>query len=284
MPAGPLVVTGGAGRLARAIGAEAADALLLTRSDLDIADAPGVDETLDRLRPWAVINTAALADVDACEAHPRVADQVNNLAAGSLASACAQRGIPLVHVSTDYVFGAGAAGPHAEASPVDPVGVYGRSKAQGEARVFAAGGTACVARVAWLFGYPGDFLDQMFARFLAGEPPRVFDQRGSPTPIILAARAVVQVARRLSTGDPTPPILHLAGGPPASRADWFGAALEAFGHARGLETPPIGLVPVPAMRPRDSALDTRLAAALLGLDFGWREAAMRRGEAMLRRP
>jgi dTDP-4-dehydrorhamnose reductase len=220
-----------------------------------------------------VVNTAAVADVDRCEADPDLAFAVNAAGPGALARVCAARGLPLIHISTDYVFTAEHGPAFTEQDAPNAASVYGRSKAEGERRVLDAGGPTCVARVAWLFGHDQDFLHTMLRRARAGEALRVFDQTGVPTPMGLLSDRLGVLAQMMADKAPTPPILHLCGGPPVTRAGWLGAALDVWSAASSLARPPVEVAPPAALRPRFSALDSSLAAGLFGAPLPWRPAA-----------
>ncbi len=273
-----LVVVGGAGRLATALHDVCPTARMAPRRDLDITDPESIARGLDRLEPTAVINTAAMPDVDRCEADPDLAFAVNAQGAGNLARRCAQLGVPLIHISTDYVFGARAPRePYTETDPTDPLSAYGRSKARGETLLLEAAPTSCVARVAWLFGHEADFLHRMLRQAVAGAPLTVFRQTSSPTPVRGLAQQLVTLAASMRAGVAAPPILHLAGEPPASRREWLAPALAAYqarGGGLGCE---IVEVEAPAIRPSFSVLDVSLSARIFGAGLNWRDAAAATG-------
>jgi len=247
------------------------------RGDLDITDPAAFAAVLAARRPAAVINAAAVSQVDRAETEPGRVEAVNAVAPGRMAQACAAAGVPLIHVSSDYVFGAATDRPWTEADPVSPINAYGRLKVEGEARVRAAGGRSCTVRVAWLFGDGEDFIAGLLRRG-AGTSARVAeDQIGSPTPIHALAERMLALADRLIAGDPAiPPILHLAGSPPVSRADWVEAAFQAVVAAGGRPPPLIRArmadFPSAAPRPTYSALDSGRAAELFGGALDWRAA------------
>lgn len=273
-----LVVVGGAGRLATALHRVCPAARLAPRRELDITDPESIARALDRLEPAAVINTAAMPDVDRCEADPDRAMAVNAHGAGHLARRCAALGVPLIHISTDYVFGARAPRPpFTEADPTDPLSAYGRSKALGEALVLDASSAACVTRVAWLFGHEADFLNRMLRQAVAGASLTIFRQTSSPTPVQGLATQLVTLAASMRAGVAAPPILHLAGGPPASRRDWLTPALQAYQARGGGLVCEIVEIEAPAIRPSFSALDVSLSASLLGAGLDWRAAAAATG-------
>ncbi|HTI66488.1 MAG TPA: sugar nucleotide-binding protein [Caulobacteraceae bacterium] len=269
-----MLVAGGRGRVARALtAAGGARVHALSRAELDIRDPDAVAACLRRLRPRAVINSAVVGSLEAVEADIAAARAVNADGPGVLALACAAAGVPLVHLSTDYVFGAPTDRPWREDDPVSPVNAYGAMKAEGERRVLESGAAACVARVAWVFGDGEDFLTRM----LRGGPEVIIaEQVGSPTPIGPLAGRLLALAAKLAEGAAVPPILHLAGTPPASRADWVEAAFDAYAAAGG--GPPRvvragrGSFSAAVSRPGFSALDCSAAAALFGGPLDWKAA------------
>ena len=240
--AAELVVIGAAGLL----GAEVVAAAhrrghrvrALSRADVDITEPAAVGALLDRLRPAVVLNAAAWTDVDGCEDDPARAHRINAEAVGTLAEACTRRGIRLVHLSTDYVFGGTALTTPAgnrrgwrEDDPPAPVNAYGRSKLAGEVRVREAGADHLVVRTAWLSGRAGGFVPRVLeaARHRVWDPGAgplrgVVDRTGSPTVAGHLAVALLDVAGR---GDVTG-TLHLAG---AGAATWFDLACQVVGAA-----------------------------------------------------
>lgn len=271
-----ILVSGGNGRLARALVAVGGPSVhALSRAELDVTDTLAFKAALARLRPDAVINAAAVSNVDASEAATDQAQAVNAQAPGQMAQACAGMGVPFIHISTDYVFGDGVDRPWRESDPVSPINNYGRLKAEAERNVLAAGEGVCVARVAWLFGDGKDFISHLLRG--QGDIAKVAsDQVGSPTPIFALARRLLDLAARMKAQEVVPRILHLAGSPAVSRADWVAAAFDALALA-GKRTPQLERVamayfPSAAPRPRYSALDCSLAADLFGGELDWRNA------------
>lgn len=282
-----ILVTGGAGRLARALVRARPDAITApVRAAFGIAERDSVIAGLDRLRPVAVINTAAFARVDLAESHVADAERDNVRGVDILARACAARGTPLIHISTDLVFGDG--GPWREDDTPAPINVYGRTKLEGERAVQAAGGVATIARIAWLFGHDGDFVQRMLA--LGAERDSVSavdDQTGSPTPEGALALRLLELADRLIAGVSAPPVLHICGAPPATRYEWaktaFDAARDAGARLGRLEPASSDMFPTPAQRPGNSALDTSRATAFFGAPIDWRPTAEAVGRAWAQR-
>lgn len=179
----PILVTGGGGMLAHALGTMWGDEVeLVGRDRLDITDADAVTDAVRGRK--AVINAAAYTAVDNAETNESDAYAVNATGAQNLAVACAAANIRLIHVSTDYVFNGHATSPYDEDAPTGPVSAYGRTKLAGELAVLAAHPTgASVVRTAWLYGAGGpSFLATMLAKARAGDPVSVVtDQMGQPT-------------------------------------------------------------------------------------------------------
>lgn len=269
-----VLVSGGNGRLARALSAVGGPCVqALSRAELDVTDILALKTVLTRLRPDAVINAAAISNVDASEAAMDHVRAVNALAPGQMAQACAEIGAPFIHISTDYVFGGATNRPWRESDPVSPINNYGRLKVEAERNVLAVSDGVCVARVAWLFGDGKDFIIHLL-RGQSHAAKVASDQIGSPTPIFALAKRLLDLAERMKAQDAIPRILHLAGSPAVSRADWVAAAFQALQQA-GRRTPRIERVTMAdfasaAPRPRYSALDCSLAAELFGGELDWR--------------
>ena len=273
-----VLVSGGSGRLARTLSLVGGDRVqVMARAELDISEPAAFQAALARLKPDVVINAAAIASLEACERAPERALAVNARAPGRMARTCTETGTPFIHISTDYVFGAPTDRPWRETDPMSPVNLYGELKAEAERQVLAAGGGVCIARVAWLFGDGKDFI----AHLLRGQDDVVriaHDQVGSPTPIVPLAGRLLDLAERMTARQPTPHLLHLAGSPAVSRADWVATAFDALRRA-GRRTPELVRVPMSDLgssiiRPHYSALDSGLAAELFGSELDWRAAAM----------
>ncbi len=244
----------------------------LTRAELDIADASAVEQAFRRIRPDAALNCAAWTDVDGAESHREQAYAVNADGAGNLARAGRAIGVPLVHVSTDYVFdgeapldSVGARRPYVESDPTGPRSVYGETKLAGETQVLAASPRNTVARSAWVFGTGGrNFAETMLklaaeraaaasSAANAVEPSVrvVSDQVGCPTWSGHLAPALIGLLERDVTG-----LVHLAGG---GHVSWHGFAVEIFRQAEiacRVEEATSAQMTRPAPRPAWSALES----------------------------
>lgn len=151
--------------------------------ELDITDEAAVDAAFAKHRPDAVVNCAAITNVDGCEAKPELAYKVNAEGAGVIARAAEKVGAALVHISTDYVFAGDGTEPYRETDPVAPRSVYGKSKLAGEQEVLSACKKAYILRTAWLYGPGGNNFVKTMLRIgkEKGEVAVVTDQVGNPT-------------------------------------------------------------------------------------------------------
>jgi dTDP-4-dehydrorhamnose reductase len=259
-----LLVAGAAGMLGldvlRAASRAGHELVGLARPELDVADGAAVEEAFARVRPDAALNCAAWTDVDGAESHREQARAVNADGAGHLARAAATAGVPLVHVSTDYVFdgiapldAAGRPRAYVESDPTGPRSVYGETKLAGEQRVLAASPRHTVVRSSWLFGAAGGNFAETMLR-LAGERAVVrvvTDQVGCPTWTGHLAPALLGLIEREITG-----LVHLAG---AGHVSWNGFAREIFRQAEvecAVEAATTEQMARPAPRPAWSALES----------------------------
>ena len=286
-----LLVTGAAGQvgsaMVRAPGAGAFAIAALDRRTLDITEPPAIRAAFAACRPDAVINCAAYTAVDRAEAEASSAFLVNATAPGLLAEACAEAGIPLLHISTDYVFDGEKPGGYAEADPVGPLNVYGASKAAGEAAVRDTLPWHVILRTSWVFSEAGrNFVTTMLRLACERDVLRVVDdQRGGPTAAADVAAALIVIARALLIDRRTVHgTVHFAGGPPVT---WYGFARAIFDAAAPfgwprprLEPIPSAAYPVPAQRPASSVLDCRRYAGTFGALPDWRPALTRMIAAM----
>lgn len=226
----------------------------------DITSRDSIRRALDRLQPDTVVNCAAFTRVDDCETQRDAARQVNAIGPGLLAEEC--RPIRFIHVSTDYVFDGNRTAPETwgEADPTAPLCWYGATKLEGEERVRAAGGRWTIVRTAWLFGATGRNFPLTMLRLSVQNPAKplrvIDDQYGSPT---WSYRLSEQIAIIAEHGGPG--VYHATG---EGSATWYQLAkafLEAMGVPHSIE--PCGMkdYPLPAKRPRNSALENRRLTA-----------------------
>ena len=231
--------------------------------DLPDFDLTRPDHVRDRLPPAElVINCAAYTAVDAAETDRAAADAVNALAPARLASVCAERDLPLFHLSTDYVFDGESDRPYREDDPPHPLNAYGAGKLEGEQRVLEAGGPSLVIRVQSLFGRHGEhFIRKIMRRLEAGpdEVRVVDDQVTSPTYTRHLALAILRLVGAGHTGR-----VHLAAAGSCSWYEFAREAARALGREERIRPVPSSAFPTPARRPARALLDTARFQAWTG--------------------
>ncbi|GAA0597442.1 dTDP-4-dehydrorhamnose reductase [Kutzneria viridogrisea] len=283
-----VLVPGGRGQLGRDLAALAGQVGLLHApgsAELDITDAEAVSDAVSSfavtatdagLRP-VVINAAAHTAVDLAETEPERAFAINELAVGRLAAAAASRGVPLLHVSTDYVFPGDGTRPYEPTDPTGPKSVYGKSKLAGEQAVLAAGDLTWVVRTAWVYGAGGGNFVKAISK-AEGQREQlsvVDDQRGSPTWSADLAAGLLELARTVVAGGARERrVLHCTGGGETTWCGFARAIFEELGADPERVKPcTTEEFPRPAPRPAYSVLsDSAWRAAGLTPLRPWREA------------
>lgn len=259
-----LLVFGRSGQVARELQRQA-EVIALGRDQADLEDPAACAAAIHAHAPAAVINAAAYTAVDRAEEEEPLAHRINAEAPGAMARACAERGIPFLHVSTDYVFDGSGAAPWRPEDPTAPCNAYGRSKRAGELAVMAAGGQAAILRTSWVFSAHGsNFVRTMLRLSETRDALNVVgDQIGGPTPAADIAASLLRMAEAMREGQGGG-IYHYAGQPATS---WACFARETFARAHRQVTVteiPTSAYPTPAPRP----LNSRLDCATLTADFG----------------
>lgn len=279
-----LLIPGGTGQLGHELAARApagAQVQAPGSAGLDITNVGAVVEAVKALAataslPPVVINAAAYTAVDAAETDANRAFAVNADGPRVLAAACSAHGVPLIHVSTDYVFPGDADRPYETDAALGPRSVYGVTKAAGEEAVLGSGAQAWVVRTSWVYGAHG----KNFVKTIAGlaatrdELSVVDDQRGSPTWARDLADGLLELAGLVAAGKEPPPVLHATAG---GDTTWCGFARAIF-EELGLDPARVKPArtadnPRPAQRPAYSVLSNEAwrAAGLAPLR-PWREA------------
>jgi dTDP-4-dehydrorhamnose reductase len=253
----------------------------MSRAEADLSVPEACAAAVADTQAQAVINVAAYTAVDQAEKEEALATRVNGDAPGAMAAAAARRGVPFIHVSTDYVFDGGGTGPWREEDAPGPLGAYGRSKLAGERAVLAAGGRAAVLRTSWVFSAHGqNFVTTMLRVGATRDRLTVVDdQRGGPTAAADIAAALIVMARTLTAGGGETGIFHYAGAPAVT---WYGFARTIFERraALGLGGPGPAVEaiasedwPTPTPRPRNSVLDCSRIRRVFGIaQPDWRQA------------
>lgn len=281
-----LLIAGWQGQIAQALVAVApgrsdVTACAVGRPALDICEVRSIERALGDINPDIVINTAAYTAVDNAENEPERAFALNRDGAGLLALAAARRGVPIIHLSTDYVFDGKKAAPYVETDATAPQTVYGKSKLEGEAAVSAANPKHIILRTAWVYSPFGrNFVKTVLQRARQGAPLRVVnDQLGSPTYAPHLVEAMLAIAGHVTKADASDiawGTYHAAG---SGHASWWEVARQALLNAEDLKHLAAGLeaiatadYPTPAGRPANSQLDCRKLESHFGIRLPeWRE-------------
>jgi len=287
---GPILVTGGTGQVASALGAAGGAAVrVVGRPVLDFDRPESIVASCREAAPWLVVNAAAYTAVDAAEDDAEAAYRANRDGPGALARLCAAAGVPLVHISTDYVFDGAKGAPYVESDPTAPTGVYGASKLAGEQEVLAAWTRTVVLRTSWVYAPSGkNFVRTMLRVGADRDRLRVVaDQRGCPTTAADLADAILAIAARLREGwrDEYAGVFHAAG---SGETTWHGLAVATFEEAArfGARVPVVEAIttaeyPTKAKRPADSRLDCGKLASVFAVRLpDWRVSLARTIDAV----
>jgi dTDP-4-dehydrorhamnose reductase len=280
-----IAVTGRKGQVARALDERGPgrghEIVLLGRPELDLEDPGGTARAIARARPDLVVSSAAFTAVDAAESAAEAAFRVNGAGAGAVAAAAAALGVPVVHLSTDYVFSGEGERPWREDDPIGPRSVYGASKAAGEAAVREANADHVILRTAWVYAPFGHNFARTMLRLAStrDEVRVVADQVGTPTAAFEIAEGVLTVAENLAR-DPAPSLRGLFHMTAAGAATWADFAEAIFAESAAHGGPAARVVriatadyPTPAQRPANSRLDCSRLAATHGVALPpWRES------------
>ena len=248
-----------------------------SRATCDVTDDAALRKVMDEVDPHVVINAAAYTAVDAAEDNPELADAVNANAPAMLGALCAERGLRLVHISTDFVFDGLAPRPYAPGANPSPLGVYGASKRRGEQAVLASGASHAVVRTSWVYGPGGRNFVLTMLRLMReqGRVRVVNDQIGSPT----SARGLADVCWLLALHGDASGLFHWSDVGAISWYD-FACGIHDEALALGLLSAPATIEPIPteafptkAQRPVYSVLDCSATCSALNVTQQlWRDA------------
>ncbi|MSP74797.1 MAG: dTDP-4-dehydrorhamnose reductase [Rhodospirillaceae bacterium] len=279
-----LLVLGAQGQLGQELAALCAvrgiATKLMTRLECDISNPGQIRAAIEDASPSVIVNAAAYTKVDQAEKEASLAQLANSDGPAMLAQASADLGIPLIHVSTDYVFDGSKPSAYIETDPVMPLGVYGRSKEAGERAIRRVQDRHIIVRTAWVYGiYGRNFLKTMLDLAATREGWGVVrDQVGNPTATADLAEALLTAAEKTSASDTCWGTYHFAG---QGDATWFEfaeeivAAQAAFtGKRPALKAITTEEFPTPARRPRNSRLNSDLFASVFDVRaLPWRTRA-----------
>ena len=263
-----IIILGAGGQLGKELSLMATDfdVSAYDRKQLDITNAKAVLDAVKNIQPDCVINAAAYTAVDKAESEAEQAFLVNETGAENIAQACAELSVPMIHVSTDYVFNGDKDSPYNENDPVDPQNVYGESKLKGELKVKEILPQHIILRVSWVFGLHGHNFVKAILR-LASEREElriVADQLGCPTSTVNIAKVILQMVPQIC--EPTFKqfgVYHYCDAPETT---WFGFASAIVEQAKKTQVLKVKQIipimtheyPTPAKRPVNSRMDTAL--------------------------
>jgi dTDP-4-dehydrorhamnose reductase len=255
-----VLVFGQTGQVATELARQAGPDIAMTcmgRDRADLSDPAACAALVTAADADVVINAAAYTAVDKAETEEDLATTINGTAPGAMARACAARGIPFLHISTDYVFDGSGTQPWQPDDATGPLGAYGRSKLAGEQAVRAAGGPHAIMRTSWVFSAHGaNFVKTMLR--LGAEREKlniVADQMGGPTAAADIAAALLTMARAFHAGQGTTGTYHFSGAPDVSWADFAREIFAQSGITCTVEDIPTSAYPTPAKRPANSRMD-----------------------------
>ena len=244
-----------------------ADIVALGRAEVDLSDPTACAAAIHAHRPRAVINAAAYTAVDRAEDEEALANVINGDAPAAMAQACATLNIPLVHISTDYVFAGTGKRDWAPDDNTAPQNAYGRSKLAGEQGIRAAGGNHAILRTSWVFSaHGGNFVRTMLRLSESHDELSVVDdQIGGPTPARAIAAACLSIAQQLCDDPDKAGTYHFSGAPDVI---WCAFAREIFAQTgRPMRVSPIATrdYPTPAARPLNSWLNCQTTEQVFGI-------------------
>lgn len=262
-----LLVFGSTGQVACELHRLVPEATFLSRAEADLSDPPSCSEAIALSDADVVINAAAYTAVDRAESDEEAAELVNGAAPAAMARTAAAKGIPFLHISTDYVFHGGGTRPWQPDDDTTPLGAYGRSKLAGEHGIRAAGGRFVILRTSWVFSAFGSNFVKTIRRLGQSRDSLnvVADQIGGPTAARDIAATLVEMARQLQAGRGAPGIYHYAGEPDVSWADFAREIYRQAGLPTVVNDIPTAAYPTPAQRPLNSRLDCSTLQAVYGI-------------------
>lgn len=268
-----LLIFGKTGQVARELQRLAPDAIFLGRDEADLMDPAACAEAIAAHKADAIINAAAWTAVDKAETEEAAATVVNGDAPTAMANAASAKGIPFLHISTDYVFDGTGEQPFTPDHPTGPLGAYGRSKLAGEKGVRAAGGNHLVLRTSWVVSAHGNNFVKTMLRLGAERESLnvVADQIGGPTPAAAIAQALLTAAKAMTQGAQGG-THHFSGAPDTSWADFARAIMAQANLPCQVHDIPTSEYPTPAKRPLNSRLDCSALTTAFGIPRpDWRQ-------------
>lgn len=263
-----ILVIGRNGQVARSLSANAREQvsiLCLGRPELDLTNRESIERAIRQFRPQIVVNAAAYTAVDKAESEPEIAFAINSHGAENASMMAAQAGVPIIHLSTDYVFSGDKPSPYVETDAVRPMNVYGRSKLAGERAVSQSNPAHVILRTSWIYAPWGHNFARTMLRLAETRDAVnvVADQHGTPTFAPDIADGIIAVSKRIlrTPNDPSwRGIFHMTS---QGSTTWAGFAEAIFGTSALAGGPSAKVLPIStsqyptaAQRPANSVLDT----------------------------
>ena len=268
-----ILITGAGGQVSQELAAADSPHRLvaLTQQQLDITNPAQIIEVFELHQPDILINAAAYTQVDRAENEAELAFAINRDGVANLAQACKKTDIPMLHISTDYVFDGSKQGAYKESDPIAPLGVYGESKAAGDAVLQATLEQHIILRTSWVFSATGNnFVKTMLRLGREREALAIVnDQHGCPTSARSIAEVLLNIADRYLQGKAIEwGTYHYCNQPETT---WFEFAQSIFKQAGGFENLKLNAIatsdyPTPAQRPQNSVLDCEKIKIKLGIE------------------
>jgi len=263
-----VLVIGSTGQVATALARQAGshEVIRLGRPQFDLANPTGIADVIGQVAPDLIINAAAYTAVDKAEDEIEAARALNEAGPAALARSADARGVPFIHISTDYVFNGLGGAPYAETDATAPLNVYGQTKADGEQAVLAVNPFALIVRTSWIYGPEGNnFVRTMLRLATEGDTLSVVDdQIGRPTEANALAEALLALGEHLR-GGASGGLLHVANQSEASWKDLAQASISGAGLSTNVAGIPTSAYPTRARRPGDTRLDLGRARADYGI-------------------
>jgi len=269
------LVTGAGGQIGRSL-SDAANASAISlfgfdKQKLDITDYDHTARTIEAGAPDVIVNTAAFTNVDLAESESEVAFAVNRDGAGNLAKICRENGIPLIHLSTDFIFDGQKHDPYQEDDPADPLSVYGQSKLEGEHAVRGILEEHIIVRTSWVFSpYGKNFVKSILSAARQEKELRVVeDQTGCPTGAVEIAKTILELAVCTAGDNVTWGTFHYGATPPVSRYEFAveiaDQCKKTIGTAAAVRPVTAAAYSAPARRPKRAVLDCSLITDSYGI-------------------
>ena len=246
----------------------------LGRDQTDLSDPAACSDAIRTYAPRAVINAAAYTAVDRAEEEEALATLINGDAPTAMAQACAELGIPLIHISTDYVFAGTGDASWQPNDPTAPQNAYGRSKLAGEIGIRNSGAVHAILRTSWVVSAHGANFVKTMLRLSDTHDALyiVADQIGGPTPARDIAAACLQMAEQLIADTSKSGTYHYSGAPDVSWANFATVIFEQAGKAVTVTPIPTTDYPTPAKRPLNSRMDCGATQPVFGIARpNWRD-------------